>query len=54
MNHQQLQLADLARLVQGECIGQSDLQLRGLASLEHATVQDLAFVTADKLSLIHI
>ncbi|APX62617.1 UDP-3-O-(3-hydroxymyristoyl)glucosamine N-acyltransferase [Acinetobacter schindleri] len=48
MNHQQLQLADLARLVQGECIGQSDLQLRGLASLEHATVQDLAFVTADK------
>ena len=48
MNHQQLQLADLARLVQGECVGRSDLQLRGLASLEHATSQDLAFVTADK------
>lgn len=48
MNHQQLQLADLARLVQGECVGQCDLQLRGLASLEHATSQDLAFVNADK------
>ncbi|WP_034582490.1 UDP-3-O-(3-hydroxymyristoyl)glucosamine N-acyltransferase [Acinetobacter sp. HR7] len=48
MNHQQFQLADLARLVQGECVGQTDLQLRGLASLEHATFQDLAFVNADK------
>ncbi|MFV5491451.1 UDP-3-O-(3-hydroxymyristoyl)glucosamine N-acyltransferase [Acinetobacter sp. ASP199] len=48
MNHQQLPLADIARLVQGECVGQSNLQLRGLASLEHATSQDLAFVTADK------
>ena len=48
MNHQQLQLADLARLVQGECVGQADLHLRGLASLQHATSQDLAFVNADK------
>ena len=48
MNHQQLQLADLARLVQGECIGQTDLRLSALASLEHATSQDLAFVNADK------
>ncbi|ANF81655.1 UDP-3-O-(3-hydroxymyristoyl)glucosamine N-acyltransferase [Acinetobacter sp. NCu2D-2] len=48
MNHQKLQLADLARLVQGECIGQADMQLRGLASLEHAISEDLAFVNADK------
>src|SRR5690606_5524192 len=48
MNHQQLQLADLARLVQGECVGQADLRLSALASLEHATSQDLAFVNADK------
>lgn len=48
MNHQQLQLADLARLVQGECIGQTDLRLSALASLEQATSQDLAFVNADK------
>lgn len=48
MNHQQLQLADLARLVQGECIGQEDLRLSALASLEQATSHDLAFVNADK------
>lgn len=48
MNHQQLQLADLARLVQGECIGQTDLRLSALASLEQATSHDLAFVNADK------
>ncbi len=48
MNHQKLQLADLARLVQGEYVGQADLCLRGLASLEKATSQDLAFVNADK------
>lgn len=48
MNHQKLQLADLARLVQGEYVGQADLCLRGLASLENATSHDLAFVNADK------
>ncbi len=48
MNHQQLQLIDLARLVQGECVGQADLRLNGLASLEHADSTDLAFVNADK------
>ena len=48
MNRQQLCLADLARLVQGECIGQADLLLQGLASLEQAASQHLAFVNADK------
>ena len=48
MNQQMHQLADLAHLVQGECIGQADLQLKGLSSLEHAESKDLAFVNADK------
>ena len=48
MNHQSLSLEKLAHLVQGECVGQRDLKLSGLASLEHAGAQHLAFVNADK------
>ena len=48
MNPQNFSLEKLARLVQGECVGQHDLQLAGLASLEHAAPQHLAFVNAEK------
>ena len=48
MNSQQFRLEDLARLVQGECVGQADLILRGLASLDQAEPQHLAFVNAEK------
>ena len=48
MNHRQFCLEDLARLVQGEFVGQSDLQLEGLASLDLAQARHLAFVNADK------
>ena len=48
MNSTQLRLEDLARLVQGECVGQTDLMLSGLASLDHAASHHLAFVNADK------
>ena len=48
MNPRQFRLEDLARLVQGEYVGQSDLILNGLASLELAEQQHIAFVNADK------
>ena len=48
MNPQSFSLEKLAHLVQGECVGQRDLKLSGLASLEHAGAQHLAFVNADK------
>ncbi|OTG64934.1 UDP-3-O-(3-hydroxymyristoyl)glucosamine N-acyltransferase [Acinetobacter sp. ANC 4470] len=48
MNPRQLRLEDLARLVQGECVGQFDLVLEGLASLDAAQEKHLAFVNADK------
>ena len=48
MNPIQLRLEDLARLVQGECIGQFDLILEGLASLDAAQAKHIAFVNADK------
>ncbi|WP_353140648.1 UDP-3-O-(3-hydroxymyristoyl)glucosamine N-acyltransferase [Acinetobacter pragensis] len=48
MNLQNFSLEKLAHLVQGECVGQHDLQLSGLASLEHAESRHLAFVNADK------
>ena len=48
MNHQNFSLEKLAHLVQGECVGQQDLLLSGLASLENATAQHLAFVNAEK------
>ncbi len=48
MKHRQYCLEDLARLVQGEWVGQADLSLQGLASLEVAQKQHIAFVNADK------
>ena len=48
MNPIQLRLEDLARLVQGECVGQFDLILEGLASLDAAQAKHIAFVNADK------
>lgn len=44
MNPQQYRLEDLARLVQGECVGQADLILKGLASLDSAESRHLAFI----------
>lgn len=41
-------LDELAQLVQGELIGQPDLALNGLASLEHAQANQIAFVNGDK------
>ena len=48
MNPKQFRLEDLARLVQGEHVGQSDLILEGLASLDAAQAKHIAFVNADK------
>ncbi len=48
MNPKKLRLEDLARLVQGECVGQFDLILDGLASLDAAQEKHIAFVNADK------
>ena len=48
MNPQQYRLEDLARLVQGECVGQADLILKGLASLDSAESRHLAFVNGEK------
>ena len=48
MNPQQYRLEDLARLVQGECAGQADLILKGLASLDSAESRHLAFVNSEK------
>lgn len=48
MNPRQFRLEDLARLVQGEHVGQSDLILEGLASLDAAQAKHIAFVNADK------
>ena len=41
-------LDELAQLVQGELIGQPDLALNGLASLEQAQANQIAFVNGDK------
>ncbi|KAB0624749.1 UDP-3-O-(3-hydroxymyristoyl)glucosamine N-acyltransferase [Acinetobacter gandensis] len=48
MNSQKFSLEKLAGLVQGQCIGQADLQLSGMASLEQAKPHHLAFVNAEK------
>ena len=48
MSHSTFSLQDLAHIVQGECIGQSDLILSGLASLEYAQKQHISFVNAEK------
>ncbi|MCL6238404.1 UDP-3-O-(3-hydroxymyristoyl)glucosamine N-acyltransferase [Acinetobacter sp. ANC 5033] len=48
MNSQKFSLEKLAQLVQGQCIGQLDLQFSGMASLESAQPHQLAFLNADK------
>lgn len=48
MSYQHYRLEELARLVQGELVGQADLRLQSLASLELAEPQHIAFVNADK------
>mgnify|MGYP003398227268 CR=1 FL=1 len=48
MNHSVFTLQDLARLVQGELLGQADLNLIGLASLDQAQNTHLGFVNGDK------
>ena len=48
MSSQYYRLEDIAALVQGQCIGQADLRLQGLASLESAQAHQLAFVNGDK------
>lgn len=48
MKSKQIQLDELARLVQGEPIGQTHLLLDGLASLFQAKAHQIAFVNGDK------
>ncbi|WP_111857939.1 UDP-3-O-(3-hydroxymyristoyl)glucosamine N-acyltransferase [Acinetobacter sp. CFCC 10889] len=48
MTSHQFHLDELAQLVQGELIGQSDLVLVGLSSLEQAQSKHLSFVNGDK------
>jgi len=48
MNLNKKSLKDLAHLVQGEYIGQSDLVIQGLASLDTASPQHISFVTDEK------
>ncbi|AWL28610.1 UDP-3-O-(3-hydroxymyristoyl)glucosamine N-acyltransferase [Acinetobacter defluvii] len=48
MTSHQFYLDELARLVQGELIGQSDLVLVGLSSLEQAQSQHISFVNGEK------
>ncbi|RLL34557.1 UDP-3-O-(3-hydroxymyristoyl)glucosamine N-acyltransferase [Acinetobacter cumulans] len=48
MNPEQLSLKQLAGLVQGEAVGNADLRLKGLASLEHAQPEHIAFINAEK------
>ena len=48
MNSKSLHLAHLAHLVQGECLGQSDFIVEGLASLDGAQEKQIAFVNSDK------
>jgi UDP-3-O-[3-hydroxymyristoyl] glucosamine N-acyltransferase len=48
MTHSLFTLQDLARRVQGEWVGQADLPLSKLASLEQAQKQHIGFVNGDK------
>ncbi|WOE31893.1 MULTISPECIES: UDP-3-O-(3-hydroxymyristoyl)glucosamine N-acyltransferase [unclassified Acinetobacter] len=48
MSDQNLNLQYLAQVVQGQCLGQPDFLLSGLASLEHADHQQIAFVNGEK------
>ncbi|MEB3766512.1 UDP-3-O-(3-hydroxymyristoyl)glucosamine N-acyltransferase [Acinetobacter sp. MD2] len=48
MNQQIYSLEALAHLVKGELIGQPEMKISGLASLEHATKSQIAFVNGEK------
>ena len=48
MRFNHFHLDELAQLVQGELVGQSDLVLKGLSSLEQAQPHHIAFVNGDK------
>ena len=48
MSSHYYRLEEIAGFVQGQCIGQADLRLQGLASLESAQAHQLAFVNGDK------
>ena len=48
MNLNKKSLEDLARLVQGECIGQSNLVIQGLSSLDQASPQNISIETDEK------
>ena len=48
MSSQFYRLEEIATLVQGQWIGQANLRLQGLASLECAQANQLAFVNGDK------
>ena len=48
MKSTQIQLDQLAQLVQGQAIGQADLLLEGLASLSKAQAHQISFVNGDK------
>ena len=48
MKVHQYSLETLAHLVQGELFGDAALKLSGLASLEHADNQHIAFVNGEK------
>ncbi|RKG34104.1 UDP-3-O-(3-hydroxymyristoyl)glucosamine N-acyltransferase [Acinetobacter tianfuensis] len=48
MNLQKFSLEQLASFVQGKAVGQTEMQLDGLASLTQADAHKLAFVNADK------
>lgn len=48
MNASSYQLSDLAHLVQGELVGENQLSIQGLASLEHANSNQISFVNGEK------
>ena len=48
MNIHQYRLEELAKIVNGELIGQADFQIVGLASLAQAKANQISFVNGDK------
>ena len=48
MKIHQYRLEELAHQVNGELIGKSDFTVQGLASLKHATENQISFVNGDK------
>ncbi|TCM68318.1 UDP-3-O-[3-hydroxymyristoyl] glucosamine N-acyltransferase [Acinetobacter calcoaceticus] len=48
MKSKQYHLEQLAQLVNGQFVGQADLNIQGLASLEHAQAHHISFVNGEK------